>query len=778
MKDLVMAGNGVLHGHIHKLNNLTYIHGHIHHTKENDVKAESDYYSNDNNTETTGIERSSSDIEGANTRVDTINSFLEEDNGVCGLNKNFIDCKHFEFINYDTEYSKLNNINNSTVNSNWASQLFNDQLVMPPNKRRKFEEIKEEEDTSMKMCNDCNPKVLEVCCEFEHNKTENLRDNSLNPTDFIESRNHDSVNGKSIKREKSMGSNNLDLDIYTESLNLLNKDKLDPFFDTRSINDFNADNHLIKQKTMENISIPDLSCNLTCETACTFQNKNDAYNNNVYLDTTKVRENYEELYPNITKPLGSTDLHKKDCHDHIVNSEADLKILQDLCDISSIYSLPFTKHSMHDSENDHHQYEHTKEELENHYHSSHHEHHHHFVNFHSHSLLKEGRNDLIENNNGIRSQYNNFRQINQFLPGKPQNKDHLSYERLKSWPNAVNPSTFHHHVQNYNLQPNDDSESDIINSDTIKTASELSTIDFNWNFNTPSESKYYSIQCKWNNCGETFASLVDLQKHLIYEHVSKEDYQNISLDKDEVICNWKDCEFEGEDICSLLSHINRKHGINFDMKFINLYDTEDKKKNKGNSNSPNSLNIPTPTSTSIEYSSPNGKNDSLCKWDKCGKLFENEEMLNNHVEKTHLLSRQSEYYCKWENCDRRFTQKQKLVRHLRVHTHYKPFTCKTCGKNFSNQEILIQHQRVHSGEKPYKCDMCGNSFSSASSLKVHKRTHTGEKPLSCNVCGKRFNSSSNLSKHVKTHKKQYKCPKCLKSYDSEVKLISHAKRCK
>ena len=45
-----------------------------------------------------------------------------------------------------------------------------------------------------------------------------------------------------------------------------------------------------------------------------------------------------------------------------------------------------------------------------------------------------------------------------------------------------------------------------------------------------------------------------------------------------------------------------------------------------------------------------------------------------------------------------FHTKQKLIRHIHIHTNFKPCKCDICGASFAVESVLQQHYRVHSGE--------------------------------------------------------------------------------
>ena len=76
-------------------------------------------------------------------------------------------------------------------------------------------------------------------------------------------------------------------------------------------------------------------------------------------------------------------------------------------------------------------------------------------------------------------------------------------------------------------------------------------------------------------------------------------------------------------------------------------------------------------------------------------------------------------------CSKEFKKPSDLVRHIRIHTHEKPYKCTQCFRAFAVKSTLTAHIKTHTGVKDYKCDSCDKLFSTQGSLKVHLRMHTG-----------------------------------------------------
>lgn len=676
---------GVVHGHIHNFNSVTYIHGHVHRKSSvserpagvlRDLAPEGaqlqaeealDFH---NGSELAQLPQVSAPVPNAplsppGSNSDVMNA-IATDPSLCSQ---FKDCQHFEFMNY-------HNLN--LFGKNKAPPASDETLVMP-DKRRKLADCS------------CHPRVVEICCEEDHE-----------------------FNG-----QPSASPLNEDLVLFTNNVEA---------------------NRPLHQTAIPIVSnLPDL---IDCDLTCASSNPEDDQlfeklcEQCVDLDQSENHHSHNHTHNNRSacEPVPAAPSNPTSSHDHVINSSSDMKILEDLANISSMYDFPFGKH-IHSHDNAINgdninllqtslpglKAENLDEQLNK-------AHHHHRIEVHPHPAHQ-----------GSNTQDPNF--SNERNSQLPDFGTFMDYGKI------------HHGTSQQEFPPPD---------------MRNHTVNFNWSFKDD-DSK---VNCGWNHCPQKYDSLIDLQSHILRDHISEgTTATKLPTPRTQFDCEWDNCGFEGDDMCTLINHINGKHGIAFNMKFL------DKDKLEEQSEQHHMLHCDEACDGCRPCKDHNDEQDHTCRWEGCMQVFNSCEELNGHIEKVHIPRGKSSYVCGWENCGKVITQRQKLLRHLRVHTRYKPCKCPHCAKTFSTQDILQQHIRTHSGEKPYKCVHCGKGFATSSSLRIHIRTHTGEKPLECKVCGKRFNESSNLSKHMRTHERKYKCGKCKRSFDLQEQLEVHQSRC-
>ncbi|KAM3614930.1 uncharacterized protein V6R79_020939 [Siganus canaliculatus] len=115
-------------------------------------------------------------------------------------------------------------------------------------------------------------------------------------------------------------------------------------------------------------------------------------------------------------------------------------------------------------------------------------------------------------------------------------------------------------------------------------------------------------------------------------------------------------------------------------------------------------------------------------------------------------------------CSKEFKKPSDLVRHIRIHTHEKPFKCKQCFRAFAVKSTLTAHMKTHTGIKAFECQCCLKCFSTSGSMKVHMRLHTGVRPFPCPHCDKIFRTSGHRKTHIASHfknlqQKKHKFPR-------------------
>ena len=74
--------------------------------------------------------------------------------------------------------------------------------------------------------------------------------------------------------------------------------------------------------------------------------------------------------------------------------------------------------------------------------------------------------------------------------------------------------------------------------------------------------------------------------------------------------------------------------------------------------------------------------------------------------------------------------------------------CEKCGKGFQNQDYMRNHvNKVHNGEAVSNCEKCGKGFKNPDYLMNHVNKVHNVEAVMCQVCSKVCKSKANLYKH-------------------------------
>ena len=73
-------------------------------------------------------------------------------------------------------------------------------------------------------------------------------------------------------------------------------------------------------------------------------------------------------------------------------------------------------------------------------------------------------------------------------------------------------------------------------------------------------------------------------------------------------------------------------------------------------------------------------------------------------------------------------------------------------KNKEFLKYLFQNDPIHLGPSEYACPVCSKIMRSRAEVIRHIRVHTGEKPFTCNKCNFKTSQKASLLAHLKSRR--------------------------
>lgn len=104
----------------------------------------------------------------------------------------------------------------------------------------------------------------------------------------------------------------------------------------------------------------------------------------------------------------------------------------------------------------------------------------------------------------------------------------------------------------------------------------------------------------------------------------------------------------------------------------------------------------------LKYLRKNSKDDDKgpyrCKWGACTEVYEDIELLYNHLCDDHVGRKSNKNLnlnCDWDGCKVQTVKRDHITSHIRVHIPLKPYVCETCTKKFKRPQDLKKHIKTH-----------------------------------------------------------------------------------
>ena len=158
----------------------------------------------------------------------------------------------------------------------------------------------------------------------------------------------------------------------------------------------------------------------------------------------------------------------------------------------------------------------------------------------------------------------------------------------------------------------------------------------------------------------------------------------------------------------------------------------------------------------------------------CGERFPHKYLLTRHE-----VRHSDDLKLSCEICGKKYARRDSLKAHMASHSN-KTFPCSVCGLEYFTERMLNNHiDRKHADsiETNFECSTCGKAFGKKWLLKEHMAIHSNVQKFSCQICAKSFKHEKSLKDHEGTHSDSisldFDCEQCDKKFRTKRNLREH-----
>ncbi len=153
----------------------------------------------------------------------------------------------------------------------------------------------------------------------------------------------------------------------------------------------------------------------------------------------------------------------------------------------------------------------------------------------------------------------------------------------------------------------------------------------------------------------------------------------------------------------------------------------------------------------IRFSGPKSGSLSRIRCPHCNLFCETPEKLEEHVNLSHVVTRDGTVTHVCMYCQAKFSKHQKLRNHLKSHPETGAVRCPQCPKMFWDVPTLYAHVKHYHQMVTYPCPRCNAVFKKKYMLNEHLDEHDGKPRYKCEDCKKVYYKSVSFFDHRKNY---------------------------